>query len=94
MNLSRRGLLGLFGASVVMPSTVLAKPKALAMALPLYELEFAEVTTFQRYAGYTVLNITPSDVFAAAEFDWKPAIRRVKCYRGNGKTPLNANGRS
>lgn len=35
------------------------------------ELEYAENGTFQRYSGYETLNIAPSDVFTAAEFDWK-----------------------
>jgi hypothetical protein len=35
------------------------------------ELEYAQNGTYQRYAGYQVLNIQPSDVFTAAEFDWK-----------------------
>lgn len=35
------------------------------------ELEYAENATFQYYSGYEVLNISPSDVFTAAEFDWK-----------------------
>ena len=35
------------------------------------ELEYAANGTYQRYAGYQVLNIQPSDVFTAAEFDWK-----------------------
>lgn len=35
------------------------------------ELEYAENATYQRYSGYEVLNIQPSDVFTAAEFDWK-----------------------
>lgn len=35
------------------------------------ELEYAENVTYQRYSGYEVLNISPSDVFTAAEFDWK-----------------------
>ena len=37
------------------------------------ELEYAENATFQYYSGYEVLNISPSDVFTAAEFDWKQA---------------------
>ena len=37
----------------------------------LQELEYAENVTYQRYSGYEVLNISPSDVFTAAEFDWK-----------------------
>ncbi len=35
------------------------------------ELEYAENATYQRYSGYEVLNISPSDTFTAAEFDWK-----------------------
>lgn len=41
------------------------------------ELEYAENVTFQRYSGYEVLNISPSDVFTAAEFDWKQAAVNV-----------------
>jgi len=37
----------------------------------LQELEYAENATYQRYSGYEVLNIEPSDVFTSAEFDWK-----------------------
>jgi hypothetical protein len=37
------------------------------------ELEYAENSTYQRYSGYETLNISPSDVFTAAEFDWKQA---------------------
>lgn len=37
------------------------------------ELDYAENVTYQRYSGYEVLNISPSDVFTAAEFDWKQA---------------------
>ncbi|MGD9650338.1 MAG: phage major capsid protein [Dongiaceae bacterium] len=37
------------------------------------ELEYAENSTFRRYTGYEVLNIQPSDVFTAAEFDIKQA---------------------
>lgn len=37
------------------------------------ELEYAENATYTRYAGYEVLNIQPSDVFTAAEYDWKQA---------------------
>jgi hypothetical protein len=35
------------------------------------ELEYAENSTFQFYTGYEVLDISPSDVFTAAEFPWK-----------------------
>jgi hypothetical protein len=37
------------------------------------ELEYAENATFQWYSGYETLNISPSDVITAAEFDWKQA---------------------
>lgn len=37
------------------------------------ELEYAQNGTYQRYAGYQVWNIQPSDVFTSAEFDWKQA---------------------
>jgi hypothetical protein len=37
------------------------------------ELSYAENSTFQRYSGYEVLNVSPSDVISAAEFDWKQA---------------------
>lgn len=37
------------------------------------ELNYADNVTYQRYSGYEVLNISPSDVFTAAEFDWKQA---------------------
>ena len=35
------------------------------------ELEYAENATYKRYSGYETLNISPSDVFTAAEFEWK-----------------------
>lgn len=41
------------------------------------ELEYAENSTFQYYTGYEVLNINPSDVMTAAEFDWKQAAVNV-----------------
>lgn len=37
------------------------------------ELEYAENSTFQRYSGYELLNVSPSDVISAAEYDWKQA---------------------
>lgn len=37
------------------------------------ELEYAENGTFKRYSGYEVLNISPSDVFTAAEFPYAQA---------------------
>ena len=41
------------------------------------ELEYAENSTFQYYSGYDTLNIAVSDVFTAAEFDWKQAAVSV-----------------
>jgi|TARA_R110000824_G_scaffold84479_1_gene210709 hypothetical protein len=40
-------------------------------------LEYAETSTFQFYSGYEVLDISPSDVLTAAEFDWKQAAVNV-----------------
>lgn len=37
------------------------------------ELSYAENATFQYYSGYETLNVSPSDVISAAEFDWKQA---------------------
>lgn len=41
------------------------------------ELTYAENSTFIRYAGYELLNVSPSDVISAAEFDWKQAAVAV-----------------
>ena len=40
-------------------------------------LDFAENATFQRYSGYDTLNINPSTVLTAAEFEWKQAAESV-----------------
>jgi len=37
------------------------------------EIEYQENGTFFRYAGYDLLNVAPSDVMTAAEFDYKQA---------------------
>lgn len=37
------------------------------------ELEYAENATFMYYSGYETLDISPSDVFSAAEYNWKQA---------------------
>ena len=37
------------------------------------EMEYAENGTFKRYSGYEMLNIAPSDVFTAAEFNYAQA---------------------
>lgn len=36
-------------------------------------LDYQNNSTFQWYSGYEVLNINPSDVITAAEYDWKQA---------------------
>lgn len=41
------------------------------------ELEYAENGTFTRYSGYETINITPSDVFAGAEFNYAQAAVAV-----------------
>ncbi len=41
------------------------------------ELEYAENSTFQYYSGYETLNISPSDVFSAAEYSWRQAAVNV-----------------
>ena len=41
------------------------------------ELEYAENSTFMYYSGYEVLDISPSDVFSAAVYDWKQAAVNV-----------------
>jgi hypothetical protein len=41
------------------------------------ELEYAENGTFMYYSGYEVLNISPSDVITAAEYDYKQAAVAV-----------------
>jgi hypothetical protein len=42
-----------------------------------HELAYAENGTFKRYSGYEAVNIAPSDVFSAAEYDWKQAAVAV-----------------
>lgn len=41
------------------------------------ELEYAENSTFKYYSGYEELDINPSDVMTAAEFNWKQAAAVV-----------------
>ena len=41
------------------------------------EIEFGENGTFGWYSGYDTLNIAPSEVFSAAEFDWKQCVVAV-----------------
>lgn len=41
------------------------------------ELEYAENGSFKRYSGYETLNISPSDVFTSAEFNYAQAAVAV-----------------
>jgi hypothetical protein len=41
------------------------------------EISYAENGTFQFYSGYDTLNVSPSDVFTAAEYNWKQAAVAV-----------------
>lgn len=40
-------------------------------------LDYAENSTYQRYSGYEILNVSASDVLSAAKFDWKQAAIHV-----------------
>ncbi len=42
-------------------------------------LSYAENASFKRYSGYELLNIDPSDVISAAEYNWKQAAVVVTC---------------
>lgn len=54
------------------------------------ELEYAENGTFKRYSGYETLNINPSDVFTAAEFNYAQAAVAVSI---NGLEQLQNSGK-
>lgn len=41
------------------------------------EIEYSENGTYQRYSGYDILNITPSDVFTAAQYSFAQAAVAV-----------------
>ena len=41
------------------------------------ELEYAENATFKYYSGYETLDISPSDIATAAEYNWKQAAVAV-----------------
>jgi len=41
------------------------------------ELEYSENGTYKRYSGYDVLNVSPSDVFTAAQYPWAQAAVAV-----------------
>ncbi len=54
------------------------------------EIEYAENGTYTRYSGYETINISPSDVITAAEFDWKQAAVSVSM---SGLESLQNSGR-
>lgn len=54
-------------------------------------LEYAENSTFMYYDGYEQLNITPSDVISAAEYEWKQAAVSISM---SGKEKLMNAGKN
>jgi hypothetical protein len=57
------------------------------------EIEYAQNGTFKRYAGYEVLNISPSDVFTGAEFNYAQAavaisISGLEMLQNSGKAAI------
>lgn len=53
-------------------------------------LDYTENSTYQRYSGYDILNIQPSDVLTAANFAWKNAAIHVS---SSGTEIRNNSGR-
>lgn len=53
------------------------------------ELEYAENATYKRYSGYDILNISPSDVFTGAEYNYAQAAVAVSI---SGLEQLQNNG--
>ena len=54
------------------------------------ELDYAENQSYKRYSGYEVLNIGPSDVITAAEFQWKQAAVAITI---SGREQMQNSGR-
>ena len=57
------------------------------------ELEYAENATFTRYSGYETINVSPSDVFSAAEYNYSQAavavsISGLEMLQNSGKNAL------
>lgn len=57
------------------------------------ELEYAENATYKRYSGYELLDVTPSEVFSAAEYEWMQAAcvvsasgRELRINKGETRT--------
>ncbi len=79
-----RNRTGEFADNVTKNNALLARLKKKGKIKPVsggrtivQELEYAENGTFKRYSGYETLNITPSDVFTAAEFNYAQAAVAV-----------------
>lgn len=79
-----RSRTGKLADNVLNNNALLARLKARGKVVPVtggrtivQELEYAENSTYKRYTGYETLNIAPSDVFTAAEFDYKLAAVAV-----------------
>ncbi|WP_448206487.1 phage major capsid protein [Azospirillum sp. sgz302134] len=56
-------------------------------------LDYAENSTYQRYSGYDVLNVSASDVLSAAKYDWKQAAVHItasglELRQNNGKSQI------
>lgn len=75
---------GEFADNVTKNNALLARLKKRGKVKPVsggrtivQELEYAENGTFKRYSGYETLDITPSDVFTAAEFNYAQAAVAV-----------------
>ena len=84
--------------NVLENNALLAKLKARGKVKPLdggeiilQELSFAENSTYKRYSGYEVLNIQPSEVITAAEYDWKQIAVAVTI---SGAEQMKNSGRS
>ena len=54
-------------------------------------IEYAMNSTYQRYAGYEVLNISPQDIFTAAEYPWRQTAVAVSI---SGLEELMNNGKA
>jgi len=65
-SISRRGLFGLLAGASALPFIKVAAPARTVIA----ETVFHTHSSFQRYSGYQVLNITPADIRAAMDFHY------------------------
>jgi len=75
---------GVLADNVTKNNALLARLKARGRVKPfsggrtiVQELQYQENSTFKRYSGYDLLNIQPSDVMTAAEYDIKQAAVAV-----------------